>query len=116
MKYILVTIVLFYFSSVSFAQSDKEIVIIRVEYSSKKNGIESKLFCDIGVSSKHLLYRTLTNQENTVQIKDEYDKIHVFTTEVDLMNYLFTLGYKFHSTYQTEIITNKYTNFILIKE
>jgi hypothetical protein len=98
------------------AASDKEMVIIRVEYSAKKTGIESKLYCDIGVSNIHSLYRALTNQENTVQIKDENDKINVFSTEVDLMNYLFTLGYKFESTFITEIINNKYTNFILIKE
>lgn len=100
----------------SFAQADKEIVVIRVEYAIKKTGLESRIFCDIGVANTHSLYRSMTNSENAVQIKDETDKIRVFTTEVDLMNYLFTLGYHFDSVFETEVVNSKYTNFILVKD
>lgn len=116
MKKSVVIFLLWMFSLPVFAFSDKEIVIIRVEYAVKKLGIESRLYCDIGVANTHSLYRALTNEENTVQIKDENDKIRVFTTEVDLMNYLFTVGFRFDSSYSSEVINNKYQNFILIKD
>lgn len=116
MKKLLLILLLSFTTLQIFALTDKEVVIIRVEYSMKKASIESRLFCDIGTSNTHSLYRLLTNEENTVQIKDETDKIKVFTTEVDLMNYLFTLGYQFESNYSSEILSNKYMNFVLIKE
>lgn len=115
MKVLIFTLFLL-FSFPFLSKADKEIVIIRVEYASKKTGIESRLFCDIGVKNTHSLYRALTNQENTVQIKDENDKTLVFTSEVDLMNYLFTLGYNFVQQYTSEILTSKYMNFVLVKE
>lgn len=116
MKNLIIALLFTCFYNISFSQTSKEIVIIRVEYTAKKSGIESSLYCDIGVANTHSLYRALTNEENTVQIKDENDKIRVFTTEVDLMNYLFSLGYQLKSTFGTEIINAKYMNFILIKE
>lgn len=116
MKSVIFGLLFICFYNISYSQTSKEIVIIRVDYATKKTGIESRIFCDIGVANTHSLYRSLTNQENTVQIKDDNDKIHVFTTEVDLMNYLFSIGFQLKSTYDTELINTKYTNFILIKE
>jgi hypothetical protein len=111
-----ISFLFFFLYSLSVFSADKEMVIIRVDYQVKKTGIESKLYCDIGNRNTHSLYRALTNSENTVQIKDENDKTLVFTTEVDLMNYLFTIGYHYESTYTNTIMGTTYTNFVLVKE
>lgn len=116
MKKLFLISLIFLFGNSLFAKADKEVLIIRVEYAAKKTGMESRLFCNIGVSDSHSLHKVLTNQENTVQIKDDSGRLSVFTNEIDLMNYLFKLGYHLESTYATKTINVDYVNFVLVKE
>lgn len=117
MKKILVAALLVFSFTLSFANADKEIVIIRVEYSKKKDGYHSAITIDIGKMNTHSLYRTISNdEEGTVTYKDEDGKMKVFTTEVDLMNFLMTLGYNYQEVYTTNIMTETFQNFVMVKE
>lgn len=117
MKKFIVTAILLFTFSFAFCNTDKEIVIVRVEYSKKKDGYHSFLTIDIGKMNTHSLYRTMSNDaEGTVTYKDEDGKMKVFTTEVDLMNFLMTLGYNYQEVYTTNIMTETFQNFVLVKE
>lgn len=95
-----------------------ESVIIRVSYAKKTNGMEARIMLDIGKSNTHSLSGKVKNLDaaNAVQITAEDNKLVVFTSEVDLMNYLFKLGYKYSGYYHSVIINIETHNFILIKE
>ena len=95
-----------------------ESVIIRVSYAKKANGMESRITLDIGKSNTHSLYGKVKNLDNsnTVQIISEDGKLTVFSSEVDLINYLFTLGYKYSGYFHSIIINVDTHNFIFIKE
>lgn len=105
------------FGYIARAQTS-ESVIIRVSYAKKTNGLESRIMLDIGKSNTHSLYGKVKNLDasSAVQITADDDKLIVFNNEVDLMNYLFKLGYKYKSYFHSVIINVDTHNFILIKE
>jgi hypothetical protein len=118
MKIRIFSLLLNFFIIGQISAQSAECVIIRVSYAKKASGSESRLSIDIGKSTTHSLYGKIKNLEdsNTVQITNEDGKLIIFNNEVDLMNYLFMLGYKYISYFHTVIINTEFHNFILIKE
>jgi hypothetical protein len=117
MKSIILSILFIFAITISFCNSDKEIIIIKVEYSKKKDGFHSKMIVDLGKANSHPLHNKLQNDESgSITYKDENGKLTVFLSEVDLMNFLFSFGYNYKEVYQFDIMSEKFYNFVLVKE
>jgi len=89
-------------SSTLFSQTDDKVeyveyVQLKVVYGKNTAGIKYKLFLDIGLSGSHSLSGYVTNLDDKVIIKREGEQL-VFSSDIDLLNYLATIGWRIIQT------------------
>jgi len=119
MKNIILLCTLFVFANISiFGQtnSDKEVVILRVNQFLKTNGLESRLYIEIGNSPNHSFKGKVENGEaGTVRYTKNDGMVSVFTNEVDMLSFLINNGYKILNVYENNIGSRPFVNYIMEK-
>ena len=119
MKTILLLSLLFFSTSILiFGQtdSDKEIVILRVNHFLKTNGLESRLNIEIGKSPNHSLKGKIENGEvGTIRYTNNDGTVSVFTNETDILSFLLNKGYKILNVYENIIGSRPFVSYIMEK-
>ena len=85
------------FSQIDAASENVEYMNLRVVYGKNTAGVRYELYLDIGFSDAHSLNGHVTNVEDKVIIRNDRDQL-VFSNDIDLLNYLATLGWRIIDT------------------
>ena len=97
--------------SLAFSQSsNSEYLTIRVQYISSVNGISNEVSVDIGQLEGHSLYGKVTNEDGEVVINGTN-----YASEIDLLNYFGSLGWKIFETKTQKILTQEFYCYLLIR-
>ncbi|HAA00025.1 MAG TPA: hypothetical protein DEP18_00480 [Flavobacteriales bacterium] len=94
------------------AQTQGEVVILRVEYAKKSSGIEHRMQLDAGISTQHSLSGKVINEKGVVRIKTD-EKTESFTNEVDLLSYLQKNGFRLLQVFNQTIMGETYLVYLL---
>jgi hypothetical protein len=100
-----------------WAQNDdkteiREYLNVRVIYGKNTSGYKYELFIDIGTSGSHSLSGYVTNMEDKVIIKDDNGQ-HVFSSDIDLLNFLAASGWKIIHTGQVDVLGEPQNCYLL---
>ena len=115
---ILLSILIFTTNSLIFGQtnSDKEIVILRVNHFLKSSGLVTKISIEIGDSPTHSLKGKVENGEvGSVRYNKSDGTTTVYHNEVDVISFLLNNGYKILTVYENNVGSRPFVNYILEK-
>jgi hypothetical protein len=104
-------------ASVLFAQEKCEYMILRVTYSIKPNGMDSRLEVDLGTSPTHSLKGILENgKSGTLSLHHTDGTVTVIKNEVDFFNIIQTYGFSITNSYSFTVLEKSYANFVLVRK
>ncbi len=99
------------------AQEKSEYCILRITYSVKTQGLESKLMIDLGNQINHSLRDVFENSKGgTISIKNSDGTVTVIKDEIDFLPVIERYGFKLKDVYSMTLLDKSYVNFIFEKK
>jgi hypothetical protein len=116
MKIFLLPVFILY-SVLLFGQPKDEYMILRVNHVLKQQGVESRLFVDLGTTGEHSMKGIIENTDaGSVIINSAEGTATAIKNEVDFLNIIYRYGFTLKESYSIDISGKSYVQFVFVKK